>query len=121
MKLFEENDNIIFNMININFNKNWKKDESLSPTQRYYQLEKIVNEYLQYLIDARFSINIDAIGEIRIQNREHSIFSWNDIKYDFIPFIEELLKIRKLNIWVSRTDNIVNYSEAPYELRELVQ
>jgi hypothetical protein len=25
MKLFEENDNIIFNMININFNKNWKK------------------------------------------------------------------------------------------------
>jgi hypothetical protein len=34
MKLFEENDNIIFNMININFNKNWKKkiNESLSPT-----------------------------------------------------------------------------------------
>jgi hypothetical protein len=95
MKLFEENDNIIFNMINTKKKK--KINESLSPTQRYYQLEKIVNEYLQYLIDARFSINIDAIGEeIRIQNREHSIFSWNDIKYDFIPFIEELLKIRKV-------------------------
>jgi hypothetical protein len=75
MKLFEENDNIIFNMININFNKNWKKDESLSPTQRYYQLEKIVNEYLQYLIDARFSINIDKLVklEFKIENIQYLV------------------------------------------------
>jgi hypothetical protein len=46
-----------------------------------------------------------------IQNREHSIFSWNDIKYDFIPFIEELLKIRK--IFGFKEIIFVNYSEAP--------
>jgi hypothetical protein len=91
-------------------------NESLNPTQRYYQLEKVVREHLQYLIDARFSINIDVIGEeIKIQNTDHLNFSCDDIKYDFIPFIEELLKVRELNIWGSRTGVIfVNYSEAPY-------
>ncbi len=114
----EKQDDFLFTFLNINFTKNWKRkvNESMGKTHQYIKIEKIVNDYLQYLIDARFIINIDTFGEeIKIQKYDNSRFDWNDVKYDIIPFMEELLKFRELDISGSRTGIIfVNYSKAPY-------
>jgi hypothetical protein len=112
----EKDDDFLFTYINISFNKNWKRkvNESIGRTYQYIKMEKIVNEYLQYLIDDNFVITMDIFAEeITIKKRDDSRFDWNDVKYDIIPFMEELLKEHTLYKSGSRTGIIFVYYSKP--------
>ena len=109
----EKSDDFLFDMISINFTKNWKrKNESLSFSPPK-ELTDMVNNYLAYLLDENFVVNIDYSGmEIIIKKSDNSRFNWEDIKYDFIPFMEELTKENTLSKSGRRTGIIfVNYYE----------
>jgi hypothetical protein len=74
-------------------------NESIIDTK---EIEDLCNEYLAYLKDDNFEISIKSNNfiygiSITIEKRDNSVFEWEDIKYDFLPFIEELLKNWKLN------------------------
>ncbi len=74
-------------------------NESIIDTK---EIEDLCNEYLAYLKDDNFEISIKSNNfiygiSINIEKRDNSVFEWEDIKYDFLPFIEELLKNWKLN------------------------
>ena len=61
-------------------------------------LQEFCAENLAYLIDNKFIITVGIgypdkfVKEIHIKKYDNSRFDWNDVKYDFIPFMEELLK-----------------------------
>ncbi len=62
------------------------------------KLEAVIEENLMYLIDAGFKIEVihdenHSICDYNITiSKKGVIFSWEEIKYDFIPFIEILKK-----------------------------
>jgi hypothetical protein len=76
-----------------------KFNEGVIDTQ---EIEDLCNEYLAYLKDDNFEINIKSNNfiygiSITIEKSDNSVFEWEDVKYDLLPFIEELLKNWKLN------------------------
>jgi hypothetical protein len=65
-------------------------------------LEKFCNNHLAYLIDSGYDVSVkkhsgiyplkSAHYSIEIFKKENDTsFKWNDIKYDFIPFLEILI------------------------------
>lgn len=68
------------------------------------ELRELCNDYLSYLIDSGFYINIFSANDtyITISKKEnnsitHPIFSWLDVKDDIIPFIEILKSNYKID------------------------
>ncbi len=79
----------------------WNKDRE--------ELEKFCDENLAYLKDDRFDIKV-RIPRVRSSDSYHleisisrdphcesSTFKWDDIKYDFISFLHELIRKYNLN------------------------
>lgn len=59
------------------------------------KLKKLCNDSLAYLIDDGFKVSFkreDNILVITIKHRKDKVFTWDEIKYDFISFIEILNK-----------------------------
>ncbi len=89
------------------------------------KVDKLVSEYLAYLTDAGYHIRLQearlvsntdntvspihkfiTVNIRNFNNEPTQLFKWEDIKYDFIPFLEELPKyftIKKIEFSSSNT------------------
>jgi hypothetical protein len=88
----EIGDRWILNTINIT------RIRKFSPNMSYENIKKISEEYLIYLTDIGFTLDIlkpmfrfgstNPIYSIELYKENSEEFNWEEIKYDFIPFIE---------------------------------
>lgn len=111
-----------------------------SNNNKLLELQEFCNSYLAYLIDDGFKIkyNYNNVLFINIEknnelNRINSIkelndnfikglFKWNDIKYDFIPFYENLLqKYNIMEIYLLCDTRIIINSKVDITINDILE
>lgn len=73
-------------------------NESVYQNQFDNELSKFCKEYLVYIIDRNFEVHVqkDRKGNTKIEiykkskTNPYTNFTWNEVKYDFIPFFQIL-------------------------------
>lgn len=83
-------------------------------------IRKFCEDNLAYLIDSGFRIIVDIVWQdmnyydiYLIKDKLNDSFQWSDIKYDFIPFFEELNKKYEI-LPVSNLTGYVNVKDTGY-------
>lgn len=93
-------------------------------------VKKFCEDNLAYLLDAEFVINTNFnLTNIHISIKKGSEgFKWNDIKYDFIPFLELLNNKYKIQFGDNFLDfsNIIKFTDLDwkgyyFDIKELIE